>query len=90
MKSVERIRDLKGLGPKSEAQLKRVGIESVKDFMGTDPFEIYRALKASGESTSLNLLYAMLGAQDGCHWKEVADSRRSEILMRLDDLGLAP
>ena len=85
-----RIRDLKGFGPKSEEILAQVGIHSVDDFMNIDPFELYRQLKLTVKGTGLNSIYAIIGAREGMHWQEIARTQKEEILMRLDDMGLAP
>lgn len=87
---MSRLRDLKGFGPKSEEILAQVGIDSVEQFMQTDAFELYAALKEKVKGTGLNSIYAILGAQQDLHWQEVARTQKYEILMRLDDMGLAP
>lgn len=84
------ISQLKGLGKKSEEMLSKVGIDSVDAFLQADPFEIYRQLHISGCSVSLNLLYAMIGAQENIDWRKVAAERKTAILMQLDDMGIAP
>ena len=84
------IRDLKNLGPKSEIMLAQIGINTLTDFNAVDPFEIYKQLKQSHQSTSINFLYAIIGARDNCHWQKVAKEQKTTILLRLDDLGLAP
>jgi DNA transformation protein len=35
-------------------------------------------------------LYALIGAIDDLHWLDIKRDRRTEILVRLDDMGLAP
>ncbi len=85
-----RLRDLKGLGPKSEKMLAKLGVLSVDEFLVCDPFELYALLKEKMPGVGLNMLYAMLGAQEGVSWQEVARQRRMEVLARLDDMGLAP
>lgn len=85
-----RLRDLKGFGPKSEEILAKVNIHSVDDFMAIDPFELYKNLKLNVKGTGLNSIYAIIGAREDIHWQEVAKSRKEEILIRLDDMGLAP
>jgi DNA transformation protein len=87
---VSRLRDLKGFGPKSEEILAQVGIESVAQFMQVDAFELYADLKKTVKGTGLNSIYAILGAQQNVHWQEVARTQKYEILLRLDDMGLAP
>ena len=85
-----RLRDLKGFGPKSEEILANVNISSVEDFMAVDPFDLYKELKEKVKGTGLNSIYAIIGAREGLHWQEVSRTRKSEILMRLDDMGIAP
>jgi DNA transformation protein len=38
----------------------------------------------------LNSIYAIIGARENLSWLEIANTRKMEILMRLDDMGLAP
>lgn len=85
-----RIRDLEGLGPKSEIMLASIDVDSADEFKRSDAFDMYRRLKEKNISVSLNMLYAMLGAQEGVGWQNIARDRKTEILMRLDDMGLAP
>jgi len=85
-----RIRDLKGFGPKSEEILAQVGIHSVEEFMAIDPFELYKQLKLNVKGTGLNSIYAIIGAREDMHWQEVAKTQKTAILLRLDDMGLAP
>ena len=88
--SKKRIRDLKGFGPKSEEIFAKVDIHSIEDFMNAEPFALYAKLKREVKGTGLNSIYAIIGAREDRHWQEVARTQKSEILMRLDDMGLAP
>lgn len=85
-----RLSDLKGFGPKSEEILAQVNIHSVEQFLNCDGFELYAALKKTVKGTGLNSIYAILGAQQDVHWQEIARTQKYEILLRLDDMGLAP
>ncbi|OUR65961.1 transcriptional regulator [Methylophaga sp. 42_25_T18] len=85
-----RIKDLKGFGEKSEEILAKVGIHSVDEFMAIDPFELYKKLKKTVPRTGLNSIYAIIGAQEDKHWQVIAREKKTEILFRLDDMGLAP
>lgn len=78
------------LGPQSRGHLAAIGIESVEALQARDAFEVYAALKARWPGASRNLLYALLAVQEGCDWREIARERRTEILLRLDAMGLAP
>ena len=67
-----------------------IGIESIEQLRARDPFEVYAELKVKVPGTSLNFLYALIGAIDDVHWQEVKRTRRTEILLRLDEMGIAP
>lgn len=85
----KRIRDLNSFGPRSEEILAEVGIHSVDEFMAIDPYELYIKLKPM-KGMGLNSIYSILGARDNVSWLDIKAARKTEILMRLDDLGLAP
>ncbi|MBC3832318.1 TfoX/Sxy family DNA transformation protein [Undibacterium amnicola] len=82
------ITDLRGLGPQSKVMLRSIGVNSVEQFMASDVFALYVRLKSSNQSTSLNLLYAMIGAQENRNWQEIKRERRLEVLLRLEALGI--
>lgn len=84
------LRNLRGLGPKSEAMLAEVGVHSVEEFLKADPFQLYKTLKAADSKTSLNMLYAIIGAQENCDWRDISRQRKTQILITLDDMGIAP
>jgi DNA transformation protein len=86
----ERLCDLKGFGPKSEEILAVVDINSVEDFMNVDPYQLYDKLKKEVKGTGLNSIYAILGARENRHWQDVKKTSKTEILFKLDDMGLAP
>jgi DNA transformation protein len=84
------LNNLQGLGPKSTIMLQEVGIVTVADFMASDPYLLYAKLKKQFPNTSLNMLYAILGAQENTHWQKIKNERRLEILLRLEEMGLLP
>jgi DNA transformation protein len=93
MKKKETLSDvarLKGLGPKSSAALHSIGIATVEQLRNRDPFEVYAELKAKVPGTSLNFLYGIIGAIEDIHWQEVKRTRRTTILLRLEEMGIAP
>lgn len=79
-----RLRDLPGLGPKSEAMLDEIGIKDDADLRRIGPVRAFLMLRKQGRNPSLNLLYAMTGALNGKNWLEVAQSQRVELLLELD------
>ncbi len=88
-KTPKRLRDLNGFGPRSEEILAEVKINSVEEFMAIDPYDLYAMIKPM-KGMGLNSIYAIIGARENLSWLEVANTRKTEILLRLDDLGLAP
>lgn len=81
---------LPGFGPKSTEALARIGITRLDQLKPLDPYEVYARLKATMPGVSLNFLYGIIAAVEGCHWRDVQRTRRTEILLRLEELGLAP
>ncbi|WP_199899029.1 TfoX/Sxy family DNA transformation protein [Ideonella sp. B508-1] len=81
---------LPGFGPKSTQALAKIGITTVEQLNARDAYEIYACLKQNVSGTSRNFLYGIIAAQEQKDWREIAKSRRTEILLRLDELGLAP
>lgn len=81
---------LKGFGPKSTRALAAIGIHSIEQLQALDPYEVYRQLKNRAPGTSLNFLYGLIAAAERCDWRDVQKTRRTEILLRLDEMGIAP
>ena len=80
----------KGLGPKSTALLAQAGVRTLAQLQACDAVELYLRIKTDWPGASLNLLYALIGAQEDRDWREIARERRLELLLRLDELGHAP
>lgn len=79
------LRDLPGLGPKSEQMLIAAGIDSVTALQTIGPVNAYiRVHKHSGIKPSLNLLYSLVSATEGGHWLNVAREQRESLLMALE------
>ncbi len=84
-----RIRDLRNLGPRSEAQLASVGIATVQQLRERGAVEAYLALRRAGVTRSLNALWAMAGAlepwPEGRAWQEVASGEdRLPLLLEVE------
>jgi hypothetical protein len=71
---------LRNIGPKSAAWLRQVGLRTEDDLRATGALEAFMRVKRAGFKPSLNLLYALEGALVGCHWQEVPQERRAELL----------
>lgn len=89
-KPVRRLRDMKGLGPRCEEWLPLVGINTPDDLRAANPFELYGRLRQQVPGFNLNGLYALIGAIEDRSWTEIKRERKTEILMRLEDMGLLP
>lgn len=76
--------DLPGLGPASAALLAQLGVRDLATLRSRDAFELYAQLKCAAPNTSLNMLYALIGAQEGVDWRVIARERRSALLIELD------
>jgi DNA transformation protein and related proteins len=64
------------------------GITTAAQLRKADLFKLYATIKSTHPRTSINLLYAMMGAVDDQDWRQVAKDRRTEVLMQLEDRGL--
>jgi DNA transformation protein and related proteins len=80
--------ELRGLGPVSVAMLGSVGVTSAAQLRKADVFLLFKKIRTLHPRTSINLLYALLGAVNDQDWRTVARDRRTEVLMRLEDMGL--
>ena len=80
-----KLRELKGLGPKSEHSLHQIGIFTRSDLESIGPVRAFMKLKNEcSEPPSLNFLYALVGALEDRHWGDIARSERDRLLMELE------
>ena len=75
--AVEKIRNI---GPKSMAWLRQTGVRTLADLQAVGSLAAFVRIKRAGFKPSLNLLYALEGAILGCHWQEIPDTRRAELV----------
>lgn len=80
------IRELKSLGPKSEAMLARAGIASVGRLRELGAVAAYARVRDAGGRVSLNLLWALESALTGEAWQTIARRQRTSLLLALDAL----
>ena len=71
---------LRNIGPKSAAWLRQVGLRTRADLAAVGTVDAFMRVKRAGFKPSLNLLYAIEGALCDCHWQEVPDARRGELV----------
>ena len=79
-------RDIKirNVGPKSAAWLRQVGVRTTEDLARIGPVETFLKVKRAGFRPSLNLLYSMAGALADCHWADLPEEQKQELLLALD------
>ena len=70
--------------------LARVNITTVAELRAANAFQIYAELYQHYPRLSLNMLYALIGAQENRPWLDVARTRKTEILLQLESLGITP
>lgn len=71
---------LRNIGPKSAAWLRQVGLHSRADLEAVGAVDAFMRVKRAGFKPSLNLLYALEGALLDCHWQEVPEPRRAQMV----------
>jgi hypothetical protein len=85
---VEKIRNI---GPKSMAWLRQTGVRSLADLQSVGSLAAFVRIMRAGFRPSLNLLYALEGAILGCHWQEIPDARRAELVQAAEaEVALLP
>lgn len=75
---------IRNVGPKSAAWLRQVGVRTTEDLARIGPVEAFLKVKRAGFRPSLNLLYSMAGALADCHWAELPEAQKQELLLSLD------
>lgn len=78
------VMDLRNLGPKTAQALAQIGICTLADLRRRGAVAAYVALKRSWPATSLNALYALVGAVENRDWREVQRTQRLELLNAVD------
>ena len=75
---------MRNIGPKSAAWLRQVGLRTLDDLAAVGTVEAFMRVKRAGFKPGLNLLYAIEGALLDCHWQEVPEDRRHELILAAD------
>ena len=71
---------LRNIGPKSAAWLRQVGLRTHEDIATAGAVDAFMRVKRAGFKPSLNMLYALEGALQDCHWQEIPEARRAELV----------
>jgi DNA transformation protein len=75
---------IRNVGPKSAAWLRQIGVRTTEDLARVGPVEAFLKVKRAGFRPSLNLLYSMAGALADCHWADLPDDQKQELLSALE------
>lgn len=75
---------MRNIGPKSAAWLRQVGLRTEADLISAGPVDAFMRVKRAGFKPSLNMLYALEGALQDCHWQEVPEARRAELVAAVE------
>jgi DNA transformation protein and related proteins len=87
----EPVEKIRNIGPKSMAWLRQTGVRSLVDLQAVGALAAFVRIKRAGFRPSLNLLYALEGAILGCHWQEIPDTRRAELVQAAEaEVALLP
>ena len=76
---------MRNIGPQSAAWLRQVGLKTPEDLVQAGPLEAFMRIKRAGFKPSLNLLYSLEGALRDCHWQEVPEARRAELVAAAEE-----
>jgi hypothetical protein len=66
-----------------------VGLRTEEDLRAAGSVDAFMRVRRAGFRPSLNLLYALEGALRGCHWQEVPESRRQEMVQEVEAASAA-
>ena len=75
---------IRNVGPKSAAWLRQVGVRTQDDLVRIGPVDAFMKVKRAGFRPSLNLLYALAGAIENCHWADLPDERKSALVLAVE------
>lgn len=75
---------LKNVGPVSRRWLSSVGIQKRADLIRLGPVQAFLRVKAAGHKPTLNLLWALAGAERGLPWNRLTAADRQQLLLELD------
>lgn len=80
---------IRNVGPKSAAWLRQVGVRTQDDLVRLGPVEAFMKVKRAGFRPSLNLLYALAGAIENCHWADLPDERKTALVLAAESAEAA-
>lgn len=77
---------LLNIGPKSAAWLRQVGVRTLEDLKKHGALGTFMKVKRAGFRPSLNLLYALAGAEQGVHWATLTPEYKSALVTEVNAL----
>ncbi|MDZ3824610.1 MAG: TfoX/Sxy family protein [Pseudoxanthomonas sp.] len=84
---------MRNVGGKSAAWLRQVGIRTLPELQQHGAIGAFLKVKKAGFKPSLNLLYALAGALEDCHWQQLGAEKREALVAELhateESLGIA-
>ncbi len=80
------------IGPKSSAWLRQIGIRTREQLVDAGAIGAFIKIKRAGFRPGLNLLYALEGAINDCHWRDLSEGRREALVLEAEvaSVGLPP
>lgn len=81
---------LRNIGPKSAAWLRQVGLRSREELEQAGPVEAFMRVRRAGFKPTLNLLYALEGALQDCHWQALPRDRREALAAEVERASQEP
>lgn len=79
-----KIRDMRNMGPKSEAMLNQAGISDADQLRQLGAVAAYLQVLQEGAKPSLNLLYVIEGALTDRDWRDLGHGVRESLIMAMD------
>ncbi len=77
------IADVPNLGPVSAGWLRAAGIRTRADLLSAGPVAAFLAVRAAGQTPSLNLLWALAAGLDGRHWATLPAAEKGRLRREL-------
>lgn len=68
------------IGPKTQAQLRQIGIRTIEDLAKLGAIDAFVRLKRAGFKPSLNALYSFEGALTGRHWTKLSPDEKLHLV----------
>ena len=80
---------LTNIGPKSAAWLRQVGVRTEEDLKTHGAIGVFLKVKRAGFKPSLNLLYALAGAELGIHWASLDPDYKAQLVAQVVEFDAA-